>query len=117
MTGHVSEDRIVYGSMFTTMWSTSDWPNYPAGNAPYGNAGTVCLVYSAGYSPLPMDLTVTVANIVRDMLQVEKGKRSTGVESESVSQYRYQLMKGVDFDSIVSTKYARALAQYRRIII
>ena len=117
MTGHVADDRIVYGSMFTGGWTTADWPNYPGGNCPMGNAGTICLVYSAGYSPLPMDLTVTVANICRDMWQVEKGRRSTGMKSESVSQYRYDLLPGVSFDSIVSTKYHQALAQYRRIII
>ena len=117
MTGHVAEDRIVYGSMFTSMWTTQDWPGYPPQSAPFGNAGTICLVYSAGYSPLPMDLTVTVANICRDMWQVAKGRRATGMKSESVSQYRYELLPGISFDSVVSTKYAQALAQYRRILI
>jgi hypothetical protein len=117
MTGHVADDRIVYGSMFTGMWSTADWPNYPQTSEPMGNAGTICLVYSAGYSPLPTDLQFTVACICRDMFRVAKGKQATGMKSESVSQYRYELLDGVSFDSLVSTKYSSALAQYRRIIL
>jgi len=116
MTGHVNADRIVYGSEFAGSWNTMDFPGLPLDSVQYGNVGHICLVYSAGYSPLPSDLIVTTANIVRDMLAVEQGKRATGVKSESVSQYSYTLLDSIDFDNIVGTKYAGALRQYRRIV-
>lgn len=116
MTGHIREDRIVYGSAFAGNWNTMEFPGLPLDSIQYGNVGNICIVYSAGYNPIPMDLIVTTANVVRDMLDVEQGKRATGMKSENVAQYGYTVLDTVDFDNIVGSKYAGALRQYRRIV-
>ena len=116
MSGRIDQDRIVYGGQFATVFTTQDFPGYPDA-PPYGYAGNVCLVYSAGYNPIPSDLVYTVACIIRDMLAIADGDMTTGMKSEKVAQYDYTVLAGVDLDALVYTKYAMALSQYRRIIL
>ena len=75
----------------------------------------VLLVYLAGYNPVPMDLQIIAANVVRDMMRVQKNRVATGLLRESVSEHSYELLSGVSFDDIVRTKYAGALSPFRRI--
>jgi hypothetical protein len=75
----------------------------------------VLLVYLAGYSPVPMDLQIIAANVVRDMMRVQKNRVATGLLRERISQHHYELLPGISFDDIVRTKYAGALSPFRRI--
>ena len=117
MTGHVEENRIVFGTDLSVVWTTQDFPGYVGIPGEFDHIGQICLVYSAGYATIPSDLVYTTCNIVRDMLFVANGKRSTGVKHESVAQYAYDVLDGVSFDALCETKYAHVLAQWRRVII
>ena len=80
------------------------------------NIGNICLVYTAGFNPVPGDLQMIAANVVRDMVQIQKNRRQTGVKSETISQYKYDNMDNVDYDNLVRTKYAGALSPFRRTV-
>jgi hypothetical protein len=62
-----------------------------------------------------MDLQIIAANVVRDMMRVQKNRVATGLLREAVSQHSYKLLPDVSFDDIVRTKYAGALSPFRRI--
>lgn len=78
--------------------------------------GTYCIVYYAGYTTIPDDLQKTVANIVRDALDVALGDVNSNIKSESETNYSYSLQDTVDFKAIVFN-YRGALDVYRNISI
>ena len=84
-------------------------------NYNYGNPQT-CIIYKAGYNPIPQDLQYVCAKVVQDMLVQSLGNQSTGMRSESIDNYSYTLQDGVSLANLVGTKYSDSLQKYRRII-
>ena len=81
------------------------------------NTGNICLVYTAGYNPVPSDLQYITACIVRDMLDVLNNDTNSGMRSEHVSEYSYDIIPSINFDDLIRTKYFSALSAFRRIAI
>jgi hypothetical protein len=72
------------------------------------------IAYKAGYSTIPSDLQLIVANMVRDALNVQTGATNANLKSFSITNYSETFGDGVNMRAIV-TNYADALAAYKRI--
>lgn len=74
----------------------------------------LCISYNGGYKVLPYDLQVAVANMCRDMLQIQLSDGTPKFKSESQGSYSYSLADGI-VPSEVLTPYTKTLDGYRMV--
>ncbi len=72
----------------------------------------VVVSYSGGYTTLPYDLQVSIANMTRDLLNMQLSGTTAKYKSESQGQYSYSLADNVVPSEII-TPYIMTLDRYK----